>query len=826
VADTAIVRATDGRRGRGRDPLDYRGRLRGRAAALTLLEAVVVLGPLSAFVSFSARQLAVLQVAAPLLVVAVLLVYLPLERAILTPLDRCIAHKRRGEAISQELAQAAYSAILHAPQRIAWMRASAWFVLIGGCALTLRATAGFPAGDIPVLVTIATLHTYAVAVMRGIVWARLLRALRSEILPNVDPIRLFGDTYRHRIVEVAITTGAIGIGAAALFIYYFIPISPAAYKALEAWFAPTVAGLTLLWYAWIRRMPAAIDQYVARRDDQTAAAAYREAQALPFKLAGSKVVAWLLAAAAAALQGLAFGVEGESATLIFAAVLILIIGVAQFEVLWQRATLRPLLQHLAARHRFPVGDLPWRMGLRAKMLGGFGGLMFFACGLSMLWAFVQYRSFAQKVIRTDAETELARAQQALAGARTAADVRRYVAGRSDGVLSYVAPGESARGPRPPASARLVTRGGQDLGLLLARPSARIHSQQQIISLAAFFLALMGLSAGLITILVRDLTDPVRQLEQRAVEMARGELARPVVATGDADEIGRLTFAFEEMRRALRDKLRSTESLSVALEREVMRRTEDLEHTNRELRSALENLKRAQDELVRSEKLASMGRLVAGIAHEINNPINAMVNSLGPLEEILRERLGGDVPGEMREMFEVIQRGAGRTKVIVQALHSYSRGDTERLVAVDLHRGLDESLELLRHHLKKGITVDRRYGEVGRVQGYAGQLQQVFMNLLTNAAQAMAGQDGTIRIETARVGRDVVIRIADDGPGISAAILPRIFDPFFTTKDVGQGSGLGLSIVHGIVERHGGRIDVESQVGQGTTFTVTLPQEAA
>src|SRR5439155_21916941 len=129
----------------------------------------------------------------------------------------------------------------------------------------------------------------------------------------------------------------------------------------------------------------------------------------------------------------------------------------------------------------------------------------------------------------------------------------------------------------------------------------------------------------------------------------------------------------------------------------------------------------------------------------------------------------------------------------------------------------------RHRLKGGIAVERRYGPVGRVRGYAGQLQQVFMNLLTNAAQAL-GERGRILIETTRVGRDVVIKIADDGPGIPTDVLPRIFDPFFTTKEVGKGSGLGLSIVHGIVERHGGRIDVDSALGRGTIFTVTLPQD--
>ena len=126
-------------------------------------------------------------------------------------------------------------------------------------------------------------------------------------------------------------------------------------------------------------------------------------------------------------------------------------------------------------------------------------------------------------------------------------------------------------------------------------------------------------------------------------------------------------------------------------------------------------------------------------------------------------------------------------------------------------------------MKGGITVDRRYGEVGRIQGHAGQLNQVFMNLLTNAAQALAGREGAkIELSTERRGDQVVIRVTDNGPGIPEEILPRIFDPFFTTKEVGQGSGLGLSIVHGIVERHGGTIEVDSHVGMGTVFTVMLP----
>jgi len=156
--------------------------------------------------------------------------------------------------------------------------------------------------------------------------------------------------------------------------------------------------------------------------------------------------------------------------------------------------------------------------------------------------------------------------------------------------------------------------------------------------------------------------------------------------------------FEEMRRSLRDRLRSTESINVDLEREVRRRTEALEQRNAELHDALEKLRRAQDNLVRSEKLASMGRLVAGIAHEINNPVNAVINSLGPLEEAVA-RIAAVEPGgavaklaaEAAEILAVVQRGAARTKSIVQALHGYARGDESVEREVFLARSVDDTL---------------------------------------------------------------------------------------------------------------------------------------
>lgn len=338
---------------------------------------------------------------------------------------------------------------------------------------------------------------------------------------------------------------------------------------------------------------------------------------------------------------------------------------------------------------------------------------------------------------------------------------------------------------------------------------------------------MAMILGIVMLMVRDVVAPLRALEERSSDMANGQLARPVPPWGEADEIGRLAVIFEEMRRSLRDRLRSTESINVDLEREVRRRTEALEQRNAELHEAMEKLRRAQDNLVRSEKLASMGRLVAGIAHEINNPVNAVINSLGPLDDAVKRIAAGEggspiaIAKEAEEILAVVQRGATRTKAIVQALHGYARGDDSVQREVNLARSVDETLGLLQHRLRH-VKVVKDVEPKARILGFPGQIDQVLMNLLTNAAQAIGDKGGTISVTAHNQDACVLVTVSDDGPGIPGDVLPRIFDPFFTTKDVGEGSGLGLSIVHGIIERHGGRIDVESQPGQGTKFSISFP----
>ncbi len=258
-----------------------------------------------------------------------------------------------------------------------------------------------------------------------------------------------------------------------------------------------------------------------------------------------------------------------------------------------------------------------------------------------------------------------------------------------------------------------------------------------------------------------------------------------------------------------------------------------------LADTLRDLQRKEAQLVQSEKMASLGQLVAGVAHELNNPISIVYGFLGHVGrrlDQLREALarGGPIDGEatfeeLEDMLSRCKEGALRTKNIVADLRTFSRLDEAEFKDVDLHANLDSTLHLLEHRLGERISVHRHFGDLPPVACQAGQLNQVFMNILVNAIDAIAqkGGRGEIDITTAVVreeGADPRVRISirDTGTGIAPDKLKRIFDPFYTTKPVGKGTGLGLSISHGIVEKQGGRIYAGSTPGKGTTFTVELP----
>jgi signal transduction histidine kinase len=268
-------------------------------------------------------------------------------------------------------------------------------------------------------------------------------------------------------------------------------------------------------------------------------------------------------------------------------------------------------------------------------------------------------------------------------------------------------------------------------------------------------------------------------------------------------------------------------LNARLEERVRERTAQLEEANRELTQAYGELKNAEAQLVHSEKMASLGRLVAGVAHEINNPVSFISASVVPLRRRLGQAAALAPPHARRALAEaediagIMARGAERTAGIVQDLRTFSRLGEASRKEVDLHEGIEVSLRLLEPRWRGRIAIHRDYGTLPPIECDPGQLNQAFMNVLANACDAIA-HEGHVWITTRADAGSVTVAVRDDGPGIPPDVIGRIFDPFFTTKDVGSGTGLGLAISHTVVAAHGGRIDVESAPGRGTTFCIVLP----
>jgi len=305
----------------------------------------------------------------------------------------------------------------------------------------------------------------------------------------------------------------------------------------------------------------------------------------------------------------------------------------------------------------------------------------------------------------------------------------------------------------------------------------------------------------------------------------------------ADDYLTKPFSSEELRARVKSLLNLR-----SLEREIQTR-------NAELQIALLELKSTQDQLVHSEKMAALGLLVAGLAHEINNPVAFAKGSLSTLRRAMEEleaRLiergvalndddTKDLVDDVRMSLSIIRTGLERTESIVSDLKAFVRKDEVFFKPTDIHQGIDSTLNLLRPELGERIKIIREYGEVGLVEAIPGRLNQVFMNLLHNAIHAIP-ENGEIRIRTwkecrTRDGGDrneaksedwIRISIKDSGVGIPAANLKRIFEPFFTTKEVGKGTGLGLSVSYRIIENHNGEIQIKSEPGQGTEVILGLP----
>ena len=318
---------------------------------------------------------------------------------------------------------------------------------------------------------------------------------------------------------------------------------------------------------------------------------------------------------------------------------------------------------------------------------------------------------------------------------------------------------------------------------------------------------------------------------------------------------KVKYSEERMRSIAEEQLEATEKLMIAENK--LKSSLDHETASREeLENTLTNLKSTQSQLVQSEKMASLGQLTAGIAHEINNPINFVYNGIDTLNVSLEELLGivdkydelestedykkvleeikemkedvsyDDLMVDIKELVSDIKKGAVRTIEIVKGLRVFSRLDEEEMKPAKINDALDATLILLRNKTKNKISVKKFYDEsIDEINCFPGQLNQVFMNILNNGIQAIPDErkDGEIQIYTENQDQHIMIKLKDNGGGMSEQVKRRIFEPFFTTKAVGIGTGLGMSISFGIIEKHGGNIFVNSEEGKGTEFSILLPK---
>jgi two-component system NtrC family sensor kinase len=364
-----------------------------------------------------------------------------------------------------------------------------------------------------------------------------------------------------------------------------------------------------------------------------------------------------------------------------------------------------------------------------------------------------------------------------------------------------------------------------MGLQLMRKE--IGDMTKVVVGLTLLVVLVGI---LLTIfLVNIFIKPVKRLVQATEKVAKGDLNHSVEITAK-DEIGILASSFNQMTISLRESREKIEEYNRTLENKVRERTIELEKTNRDLANALKSLKETQSQLIQVEKMAAVGQLAAGVAHELNNPLGGILGySQFALEKINQKPLCQFSPEDNNSFLQYltdIEKQTKKCRTIIQSLLKFSRASTrEEFELININQVLKETFVFTHHQIVKNKVdlVQELTEPLPQIAGHPSQLQQVFTNLVLNAVQAMT-EGGTLRVTSKmrKASREIEISFADTGIGIAQENLNKVFEPFFTTKKVGEGTGLGLSVSYGLIKDHGGEIRVESQKNQGTTFIVILP----
>jgi two-component system, NtrC family, sensor kinase len=384
---------------------------------------------------------------------------------------------------------------------------------------------------------------------------------------------------------------------------------------------------------------------------------------------------------------------------------------------------------------------------------------------------------------------------------------------------------------------------------------------QLIFISMLLSAIIAVAIALYT--SRLIAHPLELVTQVARRITQESNFNLRVNINSDDEVGTLATSLNQLVEWVGDYTQALELARQTLEERVEERTQELElarqtleqrvqERTQELQKTLQDLKETQAQLIQTEKMSSLGEMVAGIAHEVNNPVNFIYGNIQCANDYIQDLVNlidlyqqeypepsllisdkieeidlNFITHDLSNVLNSMKMGAQRIREIVVSLRNFSRLDEADMKEVNIHEGIDNTLLILNHRINNEIKVVKKYGNLPLVECYPAQLNQVFMNILSNAIDVLIEQKTQtkkqITIDTGRWD-DCYIRVAikDNGAGIAPEILSKLFNPFFTTKPVGKGTGLGLSICYQIIEQHKGKIAVISELGKGTEFIITLP----
>lgn len=786
---------------------------------------------------------------------------------------------------------AARDAVVDFPRRALVHRTAAVIVIAGALTFGAAFLARVPWPLTLAVWGVVSSTTFAGNVVRALIFRRLLAPRASELFA-ADPYRYLALTLRERLFVNGNLLGTVGAVAASAYLWLITGVPLWQMAEMMKYISGLAGILTATWTTdlFLRTRP--VIAFLAPRGGpgptslqgptsvgRSAAPrqALRTITALPYRLAASFFATWVVAGLVYALDYLFRGGQALDAIQVFAAVVAVAFGLALYQIVLNRRTLAPARER-AALELVRSGEAPFRsrLSVSAKLAAAFLIVVVFGGTFAFLTAYAEHERYLasaaalEAVAQRDALWAARHADLVAAAEDTTSDrearLKSLPPGKGD---LFVAVGELEGGSLPVGPEGTLMQGASRTSIAWRRVTDRavfgVVVPWKRIDLGLFgrsallfvFGALGAATLGVVVLASRELARPIRQLARDAQRIGRGELDEPVPAP-DTDELGDLASALETARRDLRSKLDSIAELNASLERKVDERTAELQEANRSLSDALASLENAQEHVVQSEKMASLGRLVAGIAHEINNPLNFIQNSLAPLRRTIRELShvvdavtvpsdasanalrkaarnvveavrSARVPerlAELEDLMRVMDNGVSRMVQVVRALRDFSRhGTGGEPEAVDLSAAVDSAAALLRHELKGRIRLVTEVSVTPRLWALPGPLGQVLVNLFKNAAQAIDGE-GQIRVHSRALDGGVELLIADTGRGMAPDVVSKIFEPFFTTKPQGEGTGLGLAIVHGIVEKHGGRVTVASQVGKGTEFRLFFPDKTA